>query len=77
MALLERFEKLYVAVVADCLDRVGVRRNLLAPHVRSLYPGARLAGYALTVHVVEVGVPADRGTTGTRARSRRRLAAAR
>jgi 4-hydroxy-4-methyl-2-oxoglutarate aldolase len=60
MELLERFEKLYVAVVADCLDRVGVRRNLLAPHVRSLYPGARLAGYALTVHVVEVGVPPPR-----------------
>jgi regulator of RNase E activity RraA len=54
MALLERFEKLYVAVVADCLDRVGVRSNLLAPHVRSLYPGARVTGYALTVHVVEV-----------------------
>ena len=57
MELLARFEKLYVAVVADCLDRVGVRSNLLAPHVRSLSPGARLAGYALTVHVVEVEVP--------------------
>jgi regulator of RNase E activity RraA len=54
MDLLGRLEKLYVAVVADCLDRVGVRSNLLAPHVRSLYPGARVAGYALTVHVVEV-----------------------
>jgi 4-hydroxy-4-methyl-2-oxoglutarate aldolase len=60
MDLLERFEKLYVAVVADCLDRVGVRTNLLAPHVRSLYPGARLAGYALTVHVVEVEAPPPR-----------------
>ena len=49
LALLERLEKLYVAVVADCFDGLGVRRNLLAPHVRSLYPGARLAGYALTV----------------------------
>jgi 4-hydroxy-4-methyl-2-oxoglutarate aldolase len=60
MDLLERFEKLYVAVVADCLDRVGVRTNLLAPHVRSLYPGARLAGYALTVHVVQVEAPPPR-----------------
>ena len=56
MELLERLERLYVAVVADCLDRVGVRRNLLAPHVRSLYPGAKLAGFALTVRVVEVEV---------------------
>jgi regulator of RNase E activity RraA len=61
LALLERLERLYVAVVADSLDRVGVRANLLAPHVRSLYPGAAVAGYALTVHVVEVdGIPADR-----------------
>jgi regulator of RNase E activity RraA len=61
MELLERLERLYVAVVADCLDRVGVRRNLLAPHVRSLYPGAKVAGFALTVHVVEVEVapPSD------------------
>jgi regulator of RNase E activity RraA len=54
MMLLERLEKLYVAVVADCLDRVGIRSNLLAPHVRSLYPGATVAGYALTVSVVAV-----------------------
>jgi 4-hydroxy-4-methyl-2-oxoglutarate aldolase len=61
MALLERLEKLYVAVVADCLDHVGVRGNLLAPHVRPLYTGAKVAGYALTVHVVEVDeIPADR-----------------
>jgi 4-hydroxy-4-methyl-2-oxoglutarate aldolase len=60
MALLERAEKLYVAVVADCLDRIGVRSNILAPHVRPLYPGARLAGYALTVHVVDVDEPPAR-----------------
>lgn len=59
LALLERLEKLYVAVVADSLDRVGVRANLLAPHVRSLYPGSTVAGYALTVDVVEVdAIPA-------------------
>ena len=61
MALLERLEKLYVAVVADCLDKVGLRNNLLAPHVRPLYPQATVAGYALTVHVVDVdGPPSDR-----------------
>lgn len=54
MALLERLDALYVAVVADCLDRVGIRTNLLAPHVRSLYQGAKVAGYALTVRVVAV-----------------------
>jgi 4-hydroxy-4-methyl-2-oxoglutarate aldolase len=54
MALLERLDNLYVAVVADCLDRVGVRTNVLAPHVKSLYPGAMVAGFALTVHVVPV-----------------------
>jgi 4-hydroxy-4-methyl-2-oxoglutarate aldolase len=60
-ALLERLEKLYVAVVADCLDTVGVRSNLLAPRVRSLYAGAVVAGYALTVHAVAVdSVPRER-----------------
>lgn len=63
MALLERLEKLYVAVVADCLDSVGVRDNLLAPRVRSLTPGSFVAGFALTVQVVPVdGVPADRAS---------------
>lgn len=61
MALLERLGKLYVAVVADCLDSVGVRDNLLAPRVRSLTPGSFVTGFALTVQVVPVdGVPADR-----------------
>jgi 4-hydroxy-4-methyl-2-oxoglutarate aldolase len=60
LALLERLEKLYVAVVADCLDRVEVRHNLLAPHVRALSPGTTVAGYALTVHAVEVDeIPSD------------------
>lgn len=54
MALLERLDRLYVAVVADALDRVGVRSNLLAPHVRSLYQGAKVAGFALTVKLVAV-----------------------
>jgi 4-hydroxy-4-methyl-2-oxoglutarate aldolase len=61
MALLERLENLYVAVIADCLDSVGVRDNLLAPRVRALAPGSSIAGFALTVQVVAVdAVPADR-----------------
>jgi 4-hydroxy-4-methyl-2-oxoglutarate aldolase len=61
MALVERLEKLYVAVVSDCLDGVEVRSNLLAPRVRSLYPGAVVAGYALTVHAVAVdAIPRER-----------------
>jgi 4-hydroxy-4-methyl-2-oxoglutarate aldolase len=63
MTLLERLEKLYVAVVADCLDRIGVRNNLLAPRVRPLAAGTFVAGFALPVQVAAVdGVPADRTT---------------
>lgn len=58
---IERLERLYPAVVADCLDKVGFRENVLAPHVRPLYPHARVAGFAMTVHAVEVdGPPPDR-----------------
>ena len=54
LALIDRLERLYVAVVADCLDQVGVRSNVMAPHIRPLYPEAIAAGYALTVHAIEV-----------------------
>lgn len=57
LGLIDRLAKIYVAVVSDCLDKVGVRDNLMAPHIRPLYPEARLAGYARTVHVVEVDAP--------------------
>ena len=57
LALVERLEKLYVAVVADCLDKVGVRDNVMGPQIRPIYPEARLAGYAVTVDVVEVAAP--------------------
>jgi 4-hydroxy-4-methyl-2-oxoglutarate aldolase len=60
-ALLERLERLYPAVVADCLDKVGCRTNVMHPRIRPLYPEARMAGFASTVHCVEVSVPpADR-----------------
>jgi regulator of RNase E activity RraA len=60
-ALLERLEQLYPAVVADCLDKVGYRSNVMEPRIRPLYPEARMAGFASTVHAVQVsGPPANR-----------------
>ena len=61
LALIERLERLYPAVVADCLDRLGVRTQVLEPHIRPLYTDAKVAGYAATVHCVDVEVvPEDR-----------------
>jgi len=59
-ALLARLERLHPAVVSDCLDKVGIRDNVMAPGIRPLYPEARVSGFASTVHAVEVeGPPAD------------------
>jgi regulator of RNase E activity RraA len=59
-ALVERLGRLHPAVVSDCLDRLGVRDRVLAPHIRPLDPGSRVAGRARTVHCVHAqGVPAD------------------
>jgi regulator of RNase E activity RraA len=55
--LLSRLERLYPAVVADCLDRVGCRTNVMHPRIRPLYPEARMAGFASTVHAVQVAGP--------------------
>jgi regulator of RNase E activity RraA len=54
---LERLNRLYPAVVADCLDKIGLRNQVMEPHIRPLYPDAKLAGYAMTVHCVEVDAP--------------------
>lgn len=60
LALVDRIAALYVAVVSDCLDRVGIRDNVMSPHIRPLAPGWRLAGFAATVHAVQVdGPPAN------------------
>ena len=60
LALIDRLERLYVAVVSDCLDRVGIRENVMAPHIRPLF-SCRTAGFAATVHAIVVdGAPADR-----------------
>jgi 4-hydroxy-4-methyl-2-oxoglutarate aldolase len=52
-SLVDRLERLYVAVVSDCLDRVGIRDNVMAPHIRPLFP-CRTAGFAATVHAILV-----------------------
>jgi regulator of RNase E activity RraA len=60
-ALIERLDGLYSAVVADVLDRLGVRSNVMAPRIRPLDRRTKLAGFAATVHCVEVdAAPADR-----------------
>ncbi|HEU4754846.1 MAG TPA: RraA family protein [Armatimonadota bacterium] len=53
-ALLQRLEALYPAVVSDELDRMGFRDQVMRPDIRPLFPEARLAGYAFTVHAVPV-----------------------
>lgn len=59
--LIERLADLHPAVVADCLDRAGLRNQVLAPHIRPIAPEMRVAGYAATVHCVEVDeVPPSR-----------------
>jgi 4-hydroxy-4-methyl-2-oxoglutarate aldolase len=57
LGLLDRLRALYPAVLADCLDRMGLRDQVMAPHIRPLYPTASLAGFASTVHCVDVDAP--------------------
>jgi len=47
--LIDRLAKLYVSVVADCLDAVGIRDHIMDYRLRPIYPGATIAGQALTV----------------------------
>jgi regulator of RNase E activity RraA len=61
LTLVERLARLHPAVVADCLDRGGLRNQVLAPRIRPLAPEMRVAGFAATVHCVEVdAVPESR-----------------
>ena len=61
LALIDRLGRLYPAVVADCLDRLGARSQVLEPHIRPLDPTSKVAGFAATVHCVPVdAVPASR-----------------
>ena len=61
LTLVERLTRLHPAVVADCLDKLGLRNQVLAPHIRPLAPTMRVAGFAATVHCIEVeSVPTSR-----------------
>lgn len=54
LELVDRLARLHPAVVADCLDREGLRQQVLAPHIRPLAPAMRVAGFAAPVHCIEV-----------------------
>ncbi len=61
LALIDRLERLYPAVVADVLDGLGAREQVLDPGIRPLSAGSKVAGFASTVSCVPVGaVPASR-----------------
>jgi hypothetical protein len=69
--LIARLEALHVSVVSDCLDRVGLRDNVMAPHIRPPIRGWRTAGFAATVSVVAVDAPPADRAEWTPARSAR------
>ena len=47
---LERLQHVYVAVVSDALDALGLRHQVMAPRVRPLYAEARIVGRAHPIH---------------------------
>jgi len=60
-AYLDRIaDSLYSSVLADILDGLGHRNQVMRPEIRPLYMDARIAGRAATMLVVNVtGVPAQ------------------
>ncbi|MCE9531792.1 MAG: RraA family protein [Planctomycetes bacterium] len=44
----KRLGKLYSPVVADVLDKLGFRQQVMRANIRPLYPTAKSAGFALT-----------------------------
>lgn len=48
----ERLARLYTPVVADVLDRLGLRHQAMHSRLRPLWPAAKCAGFALTVQTV-------------------------
>jgi 4-hydroxy-4-methyl-2-oxoglutarate aldolase len=52
--------KLYTAVLADVMDKLGYREQVLAPSIRPLYPGAAAVGRAATMLAVDTyAMPAE------------------
>ena len=47
---LERLKHVYVAVISDALDALGLRHQVMAARVRPLYPEARIVGRAHPIH---------------------------
>jgi len=61
LVLVDRLAALHPALVSDCLDQLGRRDQVLAPGIRPLAVGMRLAGVAATVRVVaDERIPDDR-----------------
>ena len=59
--LLDRLDRLYVAVVSDILDQLGYRSQVLTPAIRPLFREARVVGYASTIETIDVDrLPARR-----------------
>ena len=55
LSLIGRFKKVRVADVVDALDRYGFHdRVLISSEIRPLFPGIRMAGYAVTVNATRV-----------------------
>ncbi|MGC9349140.1 MAG: RraA family protein [Anaerolineae bacterium] len=46
-------KELYTAVLADIMDRLGYREQIVAPHIRPLYPEATIVGRAATMLAVD------------------------
>jgi regulator of RNase E activity RraA len=46
-------QELYTAVLADIMDRLGYREQIVAPHIRPLYPEAAIVGRAATMLAVD------------------------
>ncbi|MEU7745801.1 hypothetical protein [Nonomuraea sp. NPDC049158] len=58
-AFLAALAELRSAPVADCLDQAGLPCAVMAPHIRPVSPDFRVAGFAATMHVVEVEAKPD------------------
>ncbi|MFO0890826.1 MAG: RraA family protein [Isosphaeraceae bacterium] len=52
LALIDRLSRLYTAVVADVLDRLGYRDQCLRHDIRPLTDGVTIAGFAHTVQTI-------------------------
>lgn len=52
-------ENLYTAVVADMLDSLGFRNQVMGPEIRPIYSGARITGRAATMIAVEANSVPD------------------